>query len=1011
MHYSTRRRTLALLMGVAMTLLAAPSLAQISPQPDESYYRELEELYSGEYRQAERGFQREARGGISVGRLKWVDSICHRAMLGETYYQMGNPRQALAEFNAACELFLSNPKWLLSVEFRNPRVDNNNARRLAPWGNSARRPQYGVFPDIFLVRQGEFITENRLQQGGALQSPQKWPLRGIEVLRTTALAIRRRNEILGPLGPEDRTSKSLVDALARGDNTQRNHWSSSWTELLLGLAQQGVGESQQALVHLNRAMLIEGQLDHPLTGAALLAQSEIALSSGNAKAALDLAMEAGYAGYAYEDYDVVAASFEAAHRAWMAGGGTGAMPALGVAAQWADREGLDHIEAAILITLAEQLASAGDAPGARAQLANISSRQRDLQAGRLAPMWRYVEAQAAYLEGNAGLGDEAITDSLALNRGSSLRNFQVALANDRVDGGQISSRVAVDVYANLLREPTSDDWAHDPLETITNIATGHEGAFARWLQAAVARKEILPALDIADAAKRRRFWLAQPIGGRLLAIRYLLEADPAQLPPEAAVERRNLLLRVPAYEQLLTEAAEIHRTLESQAMVDGSGRVLQDRTSELKRLAQNASQREALVRRLVLGRDPTAMLLPPRVPAADVQSRLQPGQAVLVFHESGGAMFAFILVKQDYHFWQLPDAASLADGASEMLRAMGHFNQNRTLDARDATLDAWQPMARQFGDVVLGNSMLDLSETRELIVVPDSVLWHVPFEALMPSIGSNTDLVIDRTPVRYVPTMGYTVADRVRPRPIRTTLVAAPQNTSAGDYLPQQATEEIAATAEGAVVIDSPLPTDSTLVASLAEQLIVLAETELDPAKPYAYTPLPYDRSSSRGTLTDWLQLPLPGCERMVLGGMHTVAEMGLKTRGRGRSDTRIAPGSELFHTSCALLASGAKTVLMSRWSTGGKTERDLVREFVLELPYTPADKAWRRSVALARRTDMDAQQEPRLKSGGDAAEPLPPEHPFFWSGFLLVDTGFDPSPVEAPPEEAPAEPAAHPAP
>lgn len=1007
MHQRTHPWTLApfkALACLAITIGSSAAPAQDAVQPGRSYYATIEELYSGEYRQAERGFQSEARGGISIGRSKWIDSICYRAMLGETYFQMGNPRQALAEFNAACELYLSNPKWLLSVEFQNPRVDNNSNRRIAPWGSSPRRPQYGVFSDTFLVRQGEFLTEQRLQQGGALQSPQKWPVRGLEILRTTALAIRRRNEILGPLGAEDRMSKSLRDVLARGDNTQRNHWSTAWTELLLGLAQQGVGETQQALVHLNRATLVDGRLDHPLTGAALLAQSDIALGAGNAKAALDLAIEAGYAAYAYEDYDVVAASFELAHRAWMAGGGTGAMPTLAAAAAWADRENLDHIQATIHITLAEQLASAGDVQNARAQLGNIPSRQRDLQAGRLAPIWRYVEAYTAYLDGNATLGDKAITDAIALSRGSSLRNFQIVLANQRVDAGQISSRVAVEVYANLLREPTGDDWAHEPLETITNLATSHEPSFSRWMLAALARKEVLPALDIADSAKRRRFWFAQPIGGRLLAIRYLLEADPSRLPPEAAVERRNLLLRVPSYEPLHAEAAELRRSLEAQPLADASGRMAQGSVADMKRLAQNASQREALVRRLVLGRDPTAMLLPPPVTATEVQSRLEPGQAVLVFHETGGALYGFILVKQGQHFWQLPDAAPLAAKVSEMLREMGHFNQNRTVDARDATLEAWQPIARQFGDMVLGGSMLDLSQTTELIVVPDSVLWHVPLEALMPTIGSNTELVIDRTPVRYVPTMGHTAADRIRPRPIRASLVAAPQNTTAGDYLSQQAVEELAATAAGAVVIDSPLPVESSLVAGLVEQLIVLADTELDPAKPYAFTPLPYDRSATSGTLTDWLQLPLPGCERLVLGGVHTVAEMGLKARSRGRSDNRPPPGSELFHTSCALLASGAKTVLISRWRTGGKTERDLLREFVLEVPHEPAAEAWRRSVALARHTNMDAQQEPRLKNPAEGSEPVPPGHPFFWSGFLLVDTGFDPTPTAPPAAEPPAE-------
>lgn len=995
--YEPESRLLAPLMLVVLGLVGLPvrSTAQDRAEPGPSYFVAQEELYRGEYRQAERGFQNEVRGGIRIGLARWVDSICYRAMLGETYYQMGNPGQALTEFNAACELFLSNPRWLIAVRFQNPRGDNNIARRTAPWGASGRRPTYGVFNSSMLVQQGEFITEQRLQQGGALQSPQMWRLNVIEVLRATALAIRRRNEILGPLGPHDRMSKSLVDALARGGNTARNHWSTAWTELLHGLAQQGVGEPQQALAHLTRATLVDGRFDHPLTGAALLSQASVALEAGNAQAALALATEASYAAFAYDDFDVLGASFELAHAAWLASGGEGALPALGVAATWADREGLDHLAASFLILQAEQLAAAGDAKTATARLSGISGRRRDLRAGRLGPPRKYVEAFITYLDGDNTRGDKATGEAIALMRQQSLRNFQIALANQRVDSGQISSRIAVDLYATLLRDPTIDDWAREPLGTLTNIATAYEGALGRWMVAALGREEVLAAVDVTDIAKRRRFWLAQPLGSRLLAIRHLLESDPAQLPPDAAVERRNLLLRVPNYEKLVERATVLNDELAAQPLADEKGRVPQKRYAALRRLSENAQQRETLIRQLALRRDATDLLLPPSMPAEQLQTKLKLGQAVVMFHQSGGSLFAFIITQQAYHHWRLPDAAPLTEKTGEMLRTMGHFGPNRTLDADDLALSAWEPMAKQYGDMILAESRLDLASTTELIVVPDGVLWHVPFEALLPTTGSNKQMIIDSTPVRYVPTLGYAAPDRIAARPIRGTIVAAATGSGADDFLPQQAAEELAATAVGAVVIDSPVSAASPLVASLVDQVIVLADCELSFADPYSFTPLPLDRSSSRGALSNWLDLPLPGCERLLLGGVHTTAESGLKTRGRGRGDAAPSPGAEMFHASCSLLASGAKSALISRWQTSGKTNRDLLREFALELPHTAANQAWRRSVALARSTDLDAVQEPRFKRPAEGTEAITAEHPFLWSGYLLVDTGYDPAPAD----------------
>ena len=113
-------------------------------------------------------------------------------------------------------------------------------------------------------------TANRVaQRGGLLELPQFWQLNVIEIVRASALAIRRRNELLGPLGAEDVISRELVTALSRG-STIPNHWSKAWADLLLGLAQVGIGEPAQAEKYLRRALLVRGQFDHPLTCVAML---------------------------------------------------------------------------------------------------------------------------------------------------------------------------------------------------------------------------------------------------------------------------------------------------------------------------------------------------------------------------------------------------------------------------------------------------------------------------------------------------------------------------------------------------------------------------------------------------------------------------------------------------------------------------------------------------------------------------------------------------------------------
>ena len=112
-----------------------------------------------------------------------------------------------------------------------------------------------------------------------------------------------------------------------------------------------------------------------------------------------------------------------------------------------------------------------------------------------------------------------------------------------------------------------------------------------------------------------------------------------------------------------------------------------------------------------------------------------------------------------------------------------------------------------------------------------------------------------------------------------------------------------------------------------------------------------------------------------------------------------MAPGREIFLSVCGLMASGGRTLLLSRWRTGGQTSFDLVREFAQELPHASPTEAWQRSVFLAAGSRLNLEAEPRIKRTA-TEEPPTANHPFFWAGYLLIDSGTapkkaDPEPVD----------------
>jgi hypothetical protein len=282
----------------------------------------------------------------------------------------------------------------------------------------------------------------------------------------------------------------------------------------------------------------------------------------------------------------------------------------------------------------------------------------------------------------------------------------------------------------------------------------------------------------------------------------------------------------------------------------------------------------------------------------------------------------------------------------------------------------------------------------ELVIVPDGVLWYVPFEGLMASPqGQAPKPLLDWIRVRYAPTLGLAVGDK-RPRLDRgKTLVTVGKLYPSDD-------EETAASAFAELSRSVPLaeeirlktklPAVPATFVSLADRFVSYTDVLPSQSGYYAWNPLTGDRSPAPGgTLADWLRLPWHGPEHVALPGFHTAAESALKKMKPDEA------GQELFVATTSLMAAGARTVLISRWRTGGRTSFDLVREFMQELPYASAARAWQRSVKVAERSPLAPEAEPRVSLEADVAPP-PPTHPLFWAGYLVVDSGTEPPTIAA---------------
>ena len=390
-------------------------------------------------------------------------------------------------------------------------------------------------------------------------------------------------------------------------------------------------------------------------------------------------------------------------------------------------------------------------------------------------------------------------------------------------------------------------------------------------------------------------------------------------------------------------------------------------TDQLAAWNQNVRARENIVLAMALSPVPSTVVFPPFRTTSELQKLLAPGEALIVFHEAAGNLYGFLLSKTDSHVWQLENEKQVERTVTDILRVLGNFGPNREMGAVDLKEDKWPDAAAKAYGAIFGDARLDLSKTTSLVIVPDSWLWYMPFEMLVTQGGKPGGVLADRVPLHYGPTAALAIGD-TRPfrRPKHTGIVASEINP--------EALKPLEEAVEGPLLLTPPLPQPGYLLVPLLDELVVLDNVELDRNSAYGWSPLPKLRGKAADSLAAWMGLPYEGPERVVLSGFPSAAENGLKVSRREKGPS-AAPGSEMFETTCALMASGARTVLLTRWRTGGQTNLEIVREFVQELPDNSAAAAWQRSICArpriaARRLTRASPQKARRHDRSHESQP-----------------------------------------
>lgn len=965
--------------------------------PTATYYSGFAPFFEGEYLDALKTFQSESRSSIKTVQSRWIDSICYETMCGECYFQMGVLDQALQHYTAALQIYKSFSDWMIKVQFPpSIRAAGAGARKGVPWGASSRQAVLGAYPSSMLIGQGQVDMNDVVKKGGVVQQAQLHSVTPQEIVRCTTLALRRRAALLGPVSKYDPLTNDLIAALNRPAGPP-NHWSESWVNLERGLALVAGGKEGQAMAHLQRAVLAAGEFDHPMTSTALLELGRQALIRSDFPAATTFFEEATYAATSYPDFGVLEEAFRYGMLTHIAANRKGMFPPLEAAIQWAKVKNLRHLRASLLLSAAENYAILNEPRQATAMLeeARATIGRRKMGAGAIGARLSYISALVAFEQKRIPEGNAALTTAMGYMQHGSLWLFHIGLADELYVGGSATPRVAMDLYGEVLRDPRPADWISDPMESFAVLITPHPMAIEHWFEVAVERKEPEAAMEIADQARRHRFFSSLEFGGRLESLRWILEAPTTVLPQQAQLQRQDILTRFPAYNELSQQSAKIRDALGKMPLVVEDQAAVREQSRALAELTTLSQQQEAILREIAVRREPAAMVFPPLRTVAEVQKSLTDGQAVMAFFATSRRLYGFLQNNEQNTLWQVGSAPSLVKSMQAMLRDMGQHQQNHEMNVKDLDDDKWKQSAKHVLDTLLKGSPADFTQPfSELVIVPDSILWYLPFEALQISVDGQLESLISRFRIRYAPTLSLVTSTGPGRNPSsNTAVVVGKLYPRDDDAVAQAAFDQFSAVVPGAVALKSPPPAPSSIYGSLFQRLVVLDDLVLSEQDPYAWMPAPVDRGKGGATLSDWLMLPWGGPDVVVLPGFHTTAEDSLKRMRKNQ------PGNELFLTTCGLMANGARTVLLSRWRTGGQTSFDLVREFTQELPQTSPADAWQRAVLLTVNSRLNLDAEPRIKRSPTEETPMA-SHPFFWAGYMLVDCGTAPEQPGPKPDE-----------
>ena len=973
-------------------LFAAPAQGQRSTLPSQRYYQGFREFYQADYRDAGKDFTQGANGAYKFGTQRYLDSICYWTMMGECHYHMGNYAEAIQLYEQSLDLYLSfqSQQWQARVQIPPAISADTNATNQAriTWAKSNRNARVANVPNTFSVMFGRLDAARAIDEGGIVDNPEMKQVNLTEIMRCAALALHRRRVIKGPTSKYDPFTVRLVNGL--GANIRTSSALGAYNLVLLGIAQSSLEQWDKAANTLKRSLQFNG-MDHPLTPVALLEMANVGLVTENYEVAGTLALEASISAATFNQFDLIEESLSLGSTIHLMRSKT-PYPPLEPAIVWANREKVRLMQASLTVRMAECLAESGQpdlAANVLRQTGSSINNRTTLGNAVVSARLKYVAALVQFLKADFAGGLKNLSDALVRFQKGSLWLYRLGLADTLVVNGAINSRQADLLYGTLLHDPTELDWKIDPFEATAFLASNHVAPMERWFDIVVDRKDMDRAVGIAELVRRHRFFASVPMGGRLMAFRWVMHAPEESLSAAARKQRQAFYAQNSRYKLLSDQADQLRdQLLLLPAKIEEGSDEARKQVKLCKELGEASDIQEAMLASFALRREPAELVFPPQFEISEFRESIAEDQLALVTLATSSGYHLFFVNSSSVNYLGLGNPRDVQRGVGGLLKKLGLMEA--AMDIDDLKSEEWKEESATLTGKIFGNVPADAwNDVRELVIVPDGLLWYLPFELLQVGEDADQKNLCDAVDIRYSPTLFLAYGtQRVQRKIERTAVVVAKMHSRVEPEMSTKAFEKLAAELPNAVKYERQVRIPSNLLGSVIDQLIVWSDVrQARGDSPFAMMPMQIDQGKTGTTLGSWMSLPWEGPEHFVMPGFNSDGGTSLRAK---------LNGSDLFLTTMGLMASGTRSILISRWRMGGANSLALTRNYATRRPKMGGSKALRESIELARGLALNYENEPRLRTKKND-EALKAEHPAFWAAnmFLEIQDGSKPEPRE----------------